>query len=203
MNYKISTYVLSAVLAGFIIYSCSSSDKREDAKALLAQGDTSTVTSSTHFGYNVLTQELVDSLKAKGKKLSRNGSGALVNSAVARRDLQVLQDSIGIQCDSLKDPSVIYGFTFGMDAFNDFTKKLAALDQNSGNKMMGVRVYLSLKTKKMKNDTQVYHDAFIVPLNALGNDIYDINRCKYGNKKVLLNGDVVLNTSVPCPNQCQ
>jgi hypothetical protein len=201
MNYKISTYVLSALLAGVVIYSCGSSDKREDSKALLAQGDTSTVTPSTHFGYNVLTRELVDSLK--GKKPSRDSSGSLVNSAVVRADLKVLQDSIGINCDFEKDPQVIYGFTFGMKAFNEFTKQLAVLDQQSGNKMMGVRVYLSLKTKKMKSDTQVYHDAFLVPLNAKGNDIYDIDRCKYGNKNALVNGDVVLNTSVPCPNQCQ
>ena len=199
MNYKISTYVLLAILIGIVVYSCTT-DKSEGARTLSTQANAVSAPPSTRYAYNVLTPEMVDSLK--GQKLSRDKSGALVNSAIARADLKVLQDSIGINCNP-EDPQVIYGFTFGMKAFNEFTRELALLDQQSGQTMMGVRVYLSLKTKKMKNDKQFYQDVFIVPLDASGNDIYNIDPCKIDPNKAIVNGTVVLTTSVPCPNQCQ
>ncbi len=198
MNYKISTYVLLVVLAGFIIYACGDSGKTDDS------GNTngsvqSTPTPSTEFSYLELTPELAALLR--GQRMDRS-SGALVSPAEAREDLKRLQDSIGIKCDPATDPRVIYGFTFGMNNFKAFADQVAELDKNSGNKLMGVRVYMSLKYKEISGKNQIYNDVFLVPLDEKGNDLFDIDPCKINAMGVLNNGPV-LNTSVPCPNQCQ
>ena len=192
MNYKISTYVLLAVLAGVVIYSCGSKDSANE------NGGATAATASPTFCYNELSQQLSDMLKKQ--KMDRN-SGALVPSTAAKADLERLQAAWNINC-SPDDPRVIYGFTFGMTKFAEFASKVADLDKSTGQSMIGVRVYLSLKEMDVSGKMEVYQDAFLVPLDSAGNDIYDIDRCKLETKD-RASGDLVLNTSIPCPNQCQ
>lgn len=196
MNYKISTYVLLTVLAAILIDACSGSGKEEDSATTSAQVE-GKPTPSTRFSFLELTPALADSLK--GKPMNRQ-SGALVSPRNARQDLKRLQDSIGIHCEP-SDPRTIYGFTFGMEKFKAFADQVAQLDKESGNKLMGVRVFMALKYKKMKNDDQIYNDVFLVPLDEQGNDLYDIDNCKVKDLDVMNDG-TVLNTSVPCPNRC-
>lgn len=188
MNYKISTYLLLALLIVSLVYI---SVRPGQSSAQL------TTSAQQPFCYNELSEELSKLLK--GQRMDRN-TGELVHSDKAREDLERLQTTWKINCDSIRDPRVIYGFTFGMNEFKKFAQKTDSLDSVSARRMLGVRVYLSLKEMTVGTNKEVYQDVFLVPLDEKGNDLYDIDKCK---KRKHRNGGVVLNTSAPCPNMCQ
>jgi hypothetical protein len=198
MNYKISTYFLLAVLTGVIVYSCGSKEGAPDLQA-----NTTDTTSTEEDNAQdcpcrtVLTKETKELL---AQPITRT-TGNNVPSWQARTALARHRAHHQIDCDNT-DPEYIYGFSFGVESFLNFADDVRSLDEaGTGKKLLGVRVYLS---RNMRGSQEI-PDAFLVPIGLDGYSIYDLDECKINKQDTtkIRNGGTILNTSAPCPNQCQ
>lgn len=190
MNYKITTYVLLVVLAGFIIYACQQpKDQALTAETQLPAEAQPDCPCQTIFP---------KSEKAVAGIITRT-SGALIPSGDARELLRQFKQDFTIKCDD-PDTKYIHGFSFGVEKFLEFSDAVRRLDGPSKN-LLGVRVYYA---RKKRTPGPNMPDVFLIPIGPDGRSIYDIDECTIPQKaNEVRTGDVILNTSIPCPNQCQ
>lgn len=97
-------------------------------------------------------------------------------------------------------------FAFGLERVNNMLSDILIANQKlpDNNKIVGVRAYLVRTHSDATSTRKKWHlDILLVPVLKSGDDYIEFRNDKR-NEKFLLNepNDMLLNTSIPCPNNC-
>jgi hypothetical protein len=198
MNYKISTYVLSAMLIGTIIYSCKQDTNSSGALTTTAvMGDDQDST--------LLSLEYAKVLK---KEKSTRTSGRTITQEEAWDILDLYKRDRGItDCNNpSQDPRRIYGFSFGMDSMKEYMERIFKIDQQHPDSLIGIRVYYAMRADRnpQTNRMERRPDIFFIPIGKSGKAIHQIDDCNMAKSLQTRTDDgTIFDTSVPCPNRCE
>ncbi|TCL10863.1 hypothetical protein EV198_1895 [Roseivirga ehrenbergii] len=96
-----------------------------------------------------------------------------------------------------------YGFYFGKYRIRELLNDIDSVNANgNGDEIIGVRAYLSRRKSRDFNDQLTHHlDLQFIPVKNGGKDYFD--ETFYNRTMDTDSIDMLLNTSAPCPNNCQ
>ena len=103
--------------------------------------------------------------------------------------------------------TAIYGFYIGKEELKEFMKKLqrGPSNPNDSARIVGARIYLTLSTDPTTN--KQYQDIMLVPVRKDGKNVVPIDTANidrnHPDLKKKADDEPVLNSSLPCPNQCK
>lgn len=205
MNYKISTYVLSAMLAGTIIYSCN--QKSESSATTTNDSGSSDALSATSIEADTSLMSM-EYAKALMLEKPHRGSGQTIPLDDAWDILDVYKRDRGItDCKSPNpDPRRIYGFTFGMESIKEYMERIFKMDQQYPDSLLGIRVYYALRadTNPQTGRRERRPEIFLIPVGMSGKAIHPVDDCDLQKStKTSINDGTIFDTSVPCPNRCE
>lgn len=203
MNYKISAYALAILLLVTIFYYNSRSE--EQATFIDDKGNEIVIDEkfkediSSYLDLMTLDEKFVQ--KLKDAKLDSTNTGVFQTRDEAKSKLGSFKEwNKKFLRNKLKITP--YGFAFGL---NKMRRLLAAIDRenktnhNEPDRIIhGVRVNLS-KTYSYE-DKETYLDVMIVPIMENGKNY--INLTEDENSLLPPSDDLLLNTSLPCPDNC-
>lgn len=187
MNYKSSTIVLFLALIAMVIYHFSTVENDIEETEV-------TKTETTNFQDSLFFDpELAESFKKDSSRFKPN-HGKIIRADSASKKLEKF-------LKKPNNPSISspYGYSFGIDNFKLFYNYVDSLRRNGTprGKIIGVRVYRAISIDSVTK--KPYYDVFMIPVAEDGYDFPKIHDFKNGN--FTYDGSA-LNSSFPCPNEC-
>jgi hypothetical protein len=202
MKYKISTYVLLVVLAGFIIYSCG--DDKKGGGTEENASDTTEVTEEMIAGNPAAIDPALSVIFPK--MVDPDSTGEFISQDSARKHSKRYRDHRNVNHQLKKEP---YGFGFGLNKLKELIRNIdaenAQMPTGDTSRITGVRIFLVRKHTTGKP----HMDMLIVPCKRSGYNYISIGDPNVGNPGVAKlapapEGDpnLLLNRSSPCPDMC-
>jgi hypothetical protein len=191
MKYKISTYVLLCIVGVMTVYSCK---KNETATAQVEPSAQSSI-----------QQDGLDSTLFKafqqGRRVDPDLTGQFIDQPVAAAQALEFRNfrnnSTGV--GGFKNEP--YGFGFGLNKLKRLIQLIdqenARLSPNDTNRITGVRAFLV----RRQTQGRPHNDIVLVPCKASGFNYISIGDPETDSTK-LQRPSMLLNTSSPCPDQC-
>ena len=128
-------------------------------------------------------------------------SGDFIDVQQAHDHLESFKDHVGRDPSNSRrpKPGVLYAFSFGLEKMKTLMKGIEDINQMKADSIIGVRVYFSRKYRPlMKKDGP---DVFMIPIAWNQKNIYQVDD-GFDDKPNFVE-PLILNNSVPCPNQCE
>lgn len=190
-TYKLTTILFAIVSAYFIYDKFISTD---DLKTLSTE-ELDELTSIKN-DYSELMSTLSVDDESFNQVINRN-AGYPIPLSVAREKMSRFKKWNDLLVLKKIKP---YAFSFGLDRLDDMREAIEIENDSipeGENKIVGVRVYLT-RTKPDPDKNKHHLDLLFVPVLDGGDDYLDVNQKSFlGDSTNLL-----LNTSIPCPDYC-
>ncbi|GHE74501.1 MULTISPECIES: hypothetical protein [Roseivirga] len=134
--------------------------------------------------------------KFQGSRIDPEGTGSLISLKEAQDKMKVFnrENRRSSTADSLRITP--FAFAFGSAHFDTLFSRIKRINEDIGDdpeeRVQGLRIYLTWNIK----NTPGHIDLLAVPVRGNGKDFVQVNPPNF------LEEEVVLNTSAPCPNNC-
>jgi len=199
--YKILTYVLAIALIATVFYFKSQTEKLAtfiDEKGNKVQREKGML--DELFAFNEVMEidsETLEKWKSLNSSFDPN-TGTPLPIDVAHRNLDSFRKWNKKKFNFIKEikPN---GFAFGINRIRTLVDMIDSINIENNNIIAGIRINLTHtpNTDKKKKPTI---DALIIPIKADGNNYIDLTNDEGEN--YLTPNDLLLNTSLPCPDNC-
>ncbi|HMQ00413.1 MAG TPA: hypothetical protein PKC24_11580 [Cyclobacteriaceae bacterium] len=202
MNYKTTTLLLTIIVVALITYIIYNLEKA-DEQIVIEDGEATIKVEAQLIGdYESLKLHLEQRLDSVNKKQAR--AGRPINPAQANRMIRDYHRFMQAQVQGYDSTKSIYGYTFSLDEINDFMRRIEVYNRTSRNPdetISGVRVYLG---RKNITGGISYNDVFLIPVKGTRfRNFYQVDRQYDKNTKSFdVDDPSILNSSLPCPTQC-
>lgn len=190
----IQTMVLFLMVLTLV--SCSSDElAKKDQEITDLRNKVDSLIAINHIGYEPNT---LKALKDSAKKFDRK-SGEFIRVQEAHDQLEMLKDHVGRNPRNPDRPreGTLYAFSFGLEKVEILMKEIERRNKIKKDSIIGLRVYYGRKNRSGNQGP----DAFVIPVAWNMKNLYKIDD-GFDKENPFQDPSYILNSSVPCPDEC-